>query len=196
MSDYYVIQVPAPAGAGVIDSYPPGGPADWRYHEAVSLRDAYPKGATMKFSRNFPDGRVLLDFVPNILMALIVSPKARKVIDTLEVRNAEFLPVTILDHRGGVAGEDYAILNLIGTEDAIDRSASTLRMSALIPAEIDRVKKMVLEKKAISPDAKMFRCRNAARVMLARDDVRAAFEKAALTGPVLIPPADWNGLHL
>jgi hypothetical protein len=113
---------------GVIGMYPPKSPAGWMFHKGQSLIDKFPKGAAVQFSNNFPDARKLHDFQQNTLNALIVSERARQLLESLGITNAEYLPVDIKDHKGQVAGTNYAFLNLLGAEDAIDMEKGEYEM--------------------------------------------------------------------
>ncbi|MGC3998861.1 MAG: hypothetical protein QM767_15980 [Anaeromyxobacter sp.] len=148
----------------------------------------------MQFSDNFPDARQLEDFQPNILNALIVSPKAQEVLQGLELKNVEYLPVAIRDHRDEVIASDYAFVNVLGSQPAIDMERSVYRMGSLDKTQITRIKNLVLQPQAIAPDAKLLRCTTYMTLFLIRDDVREAFERAQLTGYQLIQPDGWDGL--
>lgn len=126
---------------GVIDCYPEASPDDYLFDDAKPLADHFPAGAHVEFSDHFPQARKLEDFQPNTMGALIVSRRVRDLLDGLGVENAEYLPVAVKDHRGDVVAPDYAILNLIGSEPAIDMKASVVRMSHLDEDQISSVKK-------------------------------------------------------
>ncbi|NTX05921.1 imm11 family protein [Myxococcus sp. CA040A] len=192
---YFVFKI-TNGEAGFIDSYPRGGPAEWKFDEGISLAREFPMGGEVSFSASYPDHRNLYDFQFNLMSDLLVSGRARKLIELLEVTNAEWLPVVLKDHKGNVVGPDYAFLNLQGAEDAIDLDRSVFRMNAIAKDQISRVKKLVLKHDAISPQAKMFRCAMHRRLILIREDVHAAFEHAGLTGFKVYNAEGWNGLEL
>lgn len=193
--NYFVLKTSSQDGA-VIDAYPQGSPAGWKFDEGGSLARAFPANAEVVFSKSFPDFRKLYDFQSNILSAFVVSGKARKLIESLAVSNAEFLPVTLKDHRGNVAAEDYAFLNLLGGEDAIDMDRSDYKMNHIDKEQISRIKKLALKTDAIPPEAKMFRCSRMRRLALIREDVLAAFNEAGLTGFRTYPAEGWKGLEI
>lgn len=193
--NYFVLTVASQDGA-IIDSYPRGSPAEWKFDEGIHLAREFPERAEVTFSRNFPDFRKLYDFQPNILGALIISAKARQLVDSLGVPHVEFLPVSIKDHRGNVVAGDYAILNLLGGEDAIEMERSDYKMNHINKEQIGRIKKLALKPEAISAEAKMFRCSRMRRLYLIREDVLAAFNEAGLTGFRTYPAEGWNGLEL
>jgi hypothetical protein len=191
--DYWVLAKASEQGA-IIDSYPQGGPSDWKYDEGMRLAKDFPRNATILFSPNFPKHRKLEDFQPNILNALIVSPRTRAVVESIAVQNAEFLPVQVKDHKKKVVAKDYAFLNLIGTVDAIDLSRATCEIEPIDPTRFDQIRKLALDQKRIPPEAKMFRLARRPSVIVVDDDVRKAFEKAQLTGYKLHPAEGWDEL--
>ncbi|NTX05922.1 imm11 family protein [Myxococcus sp. CA040A] len=182
--------------AGYIDEYPRNSPTDWKFAEGISLAKNFPIGGEVSFSDNHPDNRNLYDFQPNLMRAQLVSGRARKIIESLELTNAEWLPVVVKDHKGNIVGPDYAFLNLLGAEDAIDLERSTYKKDPLEEDQIGRIKKLALKPASISPQAKMFRCTMQRRLILIREDVHDAFVRAGLTGFKVYNAEGWNGLDL
>lgn len=192
---YFVFAVMAEE-AGFIDEYPRGSPADWKFSKGISLAKEFPAGGEVSFSDNYPDNRNLYDFQPNLMSGLLVSGRARELIDSLEVTNAEWLPVVVKDHKGTIVGPDYAFLNLQGAEDAIDMDRSVYDMNFIVKDQIGLIEKLAIKPNSISPQAKMFRCTTYKRLILIREDVLAAFEQAGLTGFRVYDAEGWNGVEL
>jgi hypothetical protein len=193
--NYFVLKTNAPDG-GLIEMYPPKSPTDWKFDEGKSLIKEFPRAAAVQFSDNYPDARKLYDFQTNTLQAFIISERARKLLESLEVNNAEYLPVDIKDHKGQVVGKNYAILNLLGGEDAIDMEKSDYKMDSLEKDQIGRIKNLVINPKGIRPGAKMFRCTKERRLVLIREDVLDAFKKAGLTGFRTFEANGWDGFDI
>lgn len=59
---------------------------------------------------SFSENRNLYDFQPNLMSGLLVSGRARKLIESLEVTNAEWLPVVLKDQEGTLVDPAYAFL--------------------------------------------------------------------------------------
>ncbi|HEY7725138.1 MAG TPA: DUF1629 domain-containing protein [Anaeromyxobacteraceae bacterium] len=191
--DYFVLTTGSEQG-GVIDALPAGSPKGWKFHEGIPLAKEFPAKAALVFTPNFPKQRKLEDFQPNIMGLLIVSRRVRELLESQRVENAEFLPVAIKDHRKKVAAPDYSILNLLGSEDAIDLGRSKVEMDTIIDGDVSRVMKLVLNRKGIRPEAKMFRCTRRTRLVLVREDLRAAIAGAGLTGCKLVPAEGFDDL--
>ncbi|MFP2958751.1 imm11 family protein [Myxococcus sp. 1LA] len=192
---YFVLRAMAEE-AGFIESYPRGSPTDWKFDRGISLAKDFPARGEVSFSSNYPDDQNLYDFQPNLMSALLVSGRARELIESLGVANAEWLPVVVKDQQGAIVGPDYAFLNLLGDEDAIDMERSRYEMNSIDKEQIGFIDKLALKADTISPDAKMFRCTHERRLILIREDVHAAFEQAGLTGFKVYEAEGWDGLEL
>lgn len=194
--NYFVLAEKRDKTAAVIEGMPENGPTDWKYDKGEPLLPLFPSGATMRFSSNFPDRRELRDFIPNPLSALIVSPKARYVIEGLVRVQCEFLPVTVCDHTRSPVGKEYAILNLLGGVPAIDMKRSQVIMGSLDKAQISYIDHLVIDTTAIGPEDVFFRASMRRRLFIIREDVKAAFEQAGLTGWKSYPCDGWDGMFL
>ncbi|WP_342377434.1 hypothetical protein NVS55_39030 [Myxococcus stipitatus] len=193
---YFVLKTQATADGGYIESYPRNSPADWRFDEGTSLIREFPRRAAIQFSDNYPDARRLYDFQTNILSAMIVSGRVRKILESLEITNAEYLPVAVKNHKGEVVAEDYAFVNLVGAEDAIDAEKSIYEMDSLAKDQIGWLKKLAIKESGIRPESKMFRCTMDRRLILIREDVLAAFQKEGLTGFAVYKAEGWDGFEI
>jgi hypothetical protein len=193
---YFVLAEKRDKTSAIVEGMPENGPAEWKYDEAEPLLPVFPSAATLRFSTNFPDRRELRDFIPNPLSALIVSPKAQAVIKSLVRVKGEFLPVTICDHEQNPVGPGYAILNLLGGVPAIDMKRSQVKMGSIDKTQIRYIDHLVLDTAAIGPEDVFFRASMRRRLFIIREDVKAAFEQAGLTGWKTYPGEGWNGMFL
>jgi hypothetical protein len=180
----------------VLAGFPKSKIKSWRYGKGERLAKEFPKKATVQFADKYKSRRELFDFVFNFEDALFVSSKVRTILESLEAPDLEFLPVSIKDHKGAIAAEDYFILNPIGTQDIIDMKKSDVVMDSLIEDEIFRIKKMVLQPKAVAKGSRLFRATNMPDLILIDDKVRSAFEKDGVTNYHLFKAEGWNGLDI
>ena len=149
----------------------------------------------IEFSENRPEDRTLYDFVDNILNQIIASERVKEVVEKHE-KNVEFLPVTILDHNGNVAGENYYIINLLGGQPAVDMKKSTYRMGRIEKNQIKRIKDFKGYYEAIDSEASFFREKNMLRLFLLRNDLYEIFVKEGFTGFEVWEAEGWNGLYI
>lgn len=190
--DYWVLRAESTDGA-IIDALPEGSPSNWKMHEGAPLASQFPAGGKVGFSDHFPDRRKLYDFVSNILGLLIVSPRVRRVVEELELDNVEFLSLTMCDHEWRPVADGYCILNVLGSQEAIDMEKSQYQLSAL-SKEIAHIENLVLRKDNIDPRAGLFRARNMMELFLMSDRVHEAFVKAGLTGFVAHPAEGFDDM--
>jgi hypothetical protein len=193
---YFIVKPEGGESDVFIDGLPPGAPADWRFSEGEPLADEFPKNAALEFSANYPDGRRLLDIVNNIWDLLIVSSRFKETCDAEGVDNVEYLPVTILDHRGGVAAKEYYIANVLGSERAIDMQKSEYVTSSLDDGEILSIDNLVVDVDGISADAKLFRVATMKTLFFVRQDLLDALRTNGISGLETYPADGWDGLDL
>lgn len=185
--------MPREAGGGVIEDLPEDGPRPFEYDLGTPLGGEFPKAASVDFSRNFPKDRGLCDFQPTTHEVLIVSSRVVMLLKELDVPGLEYLPVAIRDHRKRVIANDYAILNPLGSQPAIDMARSSCVMNSILKDQIMRIKRLVLDRKAIDPTARLFRCSTFRRRFLIHEDLKEAIETANLTGYKLFDADNWDG---
>jgi hypothetical protein len=178
----------------LIDGYPKSKIKNYRYAEGEPLTKEFPKKATVSFSKKWPDRRKLYDFLDNTCDLLIVSSRVRGLLEQLEAKALEFLPLTVLDHKDKPVAEPYFILNPLGGQDIIDMEKSKVVMNTLNPGQIAHINKLVPQPEKVEPGAKLFRASRALRVFFVDADVREAFRKNKVTGYYLFKAKGWNGL--
>lgn len=168
----------------------------FEYGKGRCLIDRHPKGihSAMYYDPDYPEKIKLNDFVPNLDTGLIGNSRVREVLDGLQIDNVEYLPVWLMDHQDKLSSKDYTILNPIGGVDIIDMEKSELVMGSIIKNQVKVINHLVLDYNAIPDDAKLFRASKKLGEYFIRDDVKAAFEQADLTGFQVIPAEGWNGL--
>jgi hypothetical protein len=194
--DYFVFKITGEDRDAVVDALPRGAPTEWRFHEGTKLAPEFPKPASMRFSDNFPDARVLKDFVSNLMGLLIVSGKVRAILEGTGAKSLEFLDVEIRDHRDQIVGKDYAIVNPLGAQPAIDMKKSKLRMSRLEKDQIADIDSLMVDRKAIDKDAVLFRAATFKRLLFARADLIDKLNASGIQGFKAFPADGWDGLDL
>ncbi|HVE86926.1 MAG TPA: DUF1629 domain-containing protein [Myxococcales bacterium] len=167
---------------------------DWDWYSGEPLAKKFPKNATANFDDHYPDRRTLMDFLDNSMERVIASGKVKDILDGLKVKQIEWLPVTVKDHKGKALPDPYFVMNPLGGQDAIDMEKSDVIMDNLIEGDVSRIKKLVLNTKAIDKDAKVFRMNHRRHVILVDDEVHKAFKKAELTGCRMFKAEGWKGL--
>ncbi len=182
----------------VLTDVPEDGPEDFEYDLGKSLARQFPaqEEAIMVFDIDYPEGIKLYDFVPALDSVLVVSSKVQDLLNRLKLENMEFLPLTLLDHKGKVASKDYSILNVIGSLEFIDMSKSDYDEDPLDEGQIARMKNLVINESKVPESAKIFRAKTMMDQFFIHDDVKIAFEEAGIKGYSLFDADGWDGLEV
>jgi len=110
----------------VVDRRPPNLDGwDFCMAQGKPIGDKYPPDAQVQLRDRFP-GIKLGDFVSNTVAYLISSARMMNVIKEHANVEIEYLPLTILNHRGRPQGTDYWIINPIGVTDCLDLEKSVI----------------------------------------------------------------------
>ena len=157
----------------------------WRITEGRRMAHRYPAGCSFQMGRLFP-GIMVPDMINNLFQYWLVSKKLKALLAQEADVEIEFLPFTLLNHKGRIAAEECYIANVIGTEDCVDLERTEARLSHLEPGTFSRLFRLHLEGARV-PDKKLFRLRQMPHVMVVRDDLRAAFEAHDMSGMAFLP---------
>ena len=160
------------------------------------LTDANELPLTLDYSPLFDDRNVLYDFVDNSGRLIILSPKARAVLETVGITNIEYLPAKIFDQNGREVTDTYFVANVLGTEPFIDVEKSDLVSSAIIKHEFSDVDNLVVDYDRINPDARLFRIHRMPTKYVVDQVVVDAFKAAGLIGYGLWKADGWRGTYV
>ena len=103
----------------------------WDISIGRKLAKVWPTDMSFRMDPERPKDVTLLDSISNLEKVLLASPKLREFLRAQSLPEAEFLPVTILDHKGRVASKDYSIVNCLRVVDCVDQQRSVFRWDGL-----------------------------------------------------------------
>jgi hypothetical protein len=135
-------------------------------------------------------GDMITDIVDNIFSILIVSQKARSIMEDEGVRGdrAEYLPIILRDKRGRPIKEPYFIVNVLTVIDCFDWKRSIYKTFKSDPREImaNSIKVLHLVPDAIPKDAKLFRVGEVRRQVVLRADLIERLKNEGCDGLSLV----------
>lgn len=123
----------------------------------VPLQETFPEDAFLQMSKNFKKDTKLVDDVMNGNGIKICSKKLVEFLKSKELKNIEYLPVTILDHKKKVASKDYCIVHPVGLQDAIDLKASVPQYNAILTTKINSVNQLIIDESRVDSQVRVFR---------------------------------------
>jgi hypothetical protein len=121
------------------------------------LGDLYPKDARIQMTES-RTGLKLSSLLGNTKNILMVSKELRAVIEKVCANvEIEYLPFTIIDHRGRPFSRDYCVVNPIGALDCLDHKASKTEWGTEDPTDIVSVEEYILDRKKVNGAPPLFR---------------------------------------
>jgi hypothetical protein len=132
--------------------------------------EPWPTDVRFHMDPNFPKAIQLADCLENKASGIVVSKRLKELIEAERPSDVEYLPISIIDHKGKVASADYFLVNPYKLQDCIDKEASTIQWNPIDPTLISACTKMVIDEQKIDSGAKVFRLKHyPTKVMFARD---------------------------
>jgi hypothetical protein len=187
MSDeYFVWQYRTVPDACVLNKF--SGLEDaFRLRQGVPLLDGFPSDVAFHMDPDFPNNLRLVDNLLNSDRAMVVSPALRDYLDKRRIPKVEYLPVSIIDHRGRVASADYAIVHPIDPVDCIDRDRSDFTESRITPGQIGRFRKLAIDNTRVPADRQIIRLQGFWGATLVRADLVRDLSEGAFSGLSFLP---------
>jgi hypothetical protein len=155
------------------------------------LLDGFPSDVAFHMDPDFPNNLRLVDNLLNSDRAMVVSPTLRDWLDQRRIPRVEYLPVSIIDHRGRVASADYAIVHPVEPVDCIDRDRSEFSESRITPGQISRFRKMVIDDARVPPDRQIIRLQGFWGATLVRADLVRDLSQTAFSGLSFLPVSQY-----
>lgn len=147
-----------------------------------SLLAGFPGDVEFHMDPDFPKDIVLADNVENENLVVLVSEAVHRFLLAQELPQVEYLPVTIVNHKGRPASTGHVIVNATDPVDAIDWDRSELEMSEISEGYIDTVDKLVLDTRRIPADRHLFRLKGLRRAMVVRRSLAQAIDQQGFKG--------------
>lgn len=122
------------------------------------------------------------DLVWNAFNYLIVSDAFKKLLeDNLRHQQVEFIPCSIINHKGRVAVDNYFVVNIIGALDCVDM-ANTNATPGMRKGQINIIKKLNIFPEKIPAEIDIFRIKERPGLMLVSHNLKEKIEKNSLSG--------------
>jgi hypothetical protein len=156
---------------------------DFRLRFGERLADVYPKDAKIFLSKEYP-GVKLVSQIGNTKGMIAAAPEMVEAIRKhCEGVAIEYLPFTIIDHRKRVLSDAYAIVNPLGTFDAVNESKSNIQLNAR--GKVVRIHHLVLDAKKLEKAPALFRLDKGPSVYVVSQALADEFRKRQLTNVLL-----------
>jgi hypothetical protein len=154
--------------------------------KGVSLQGTFPADAVLPMSQRHKKDTALTDDISNFDNIKVCSAPLVEFLKKKQLKNVEYLPVTIHNHKGKVASRDYFILNPLPLVDALDVQASKPKYSNLVPTEATTVETLVIDPKRVEKDVQVFRLVGFSAPIIIESAFAEELKAAGFAGPSFI----------
>lgn len=162
---------------------PPSGiDRDWELHEGVPRAATFPPDARFRMSDDHKRSIGLTDNLMNLAGLAVISERLKELLVSKSLKNVEYLPVQIINHKGRETAPRYFILHAIVPQDCLDLQASGCSYNAIVPSDIDSVQALVIDPARLDPDVMLFRLKDFGAPLLIRRDLAEAISGAGFRG--------------
>jgi hypothetical protein len=154
----------------------------WEIAEGAPRAATWPENVTLAMDPEYPDDTLLVDNLININMLIVASRQLKEFLETQALPMVEYLPVTILDHKGRVASSDYFIIHPIHPVDCLKLDECDVTWDVLDANCIDTIGRLVIDESRIDPDHLMLRVKFLEGVILIRRALAGAIDAMGFIG--------------
>jgi hypothetical protein len=165
----------------------------WLLLDGVSLAGKWPDGVTFKMSPQYPKDINLSDNLYGGSYRVISGRLKEALTPLLGKSKVEFLPASILNHKGRVASKEYFVLNPVDIVDCIDVEKSGVVWNSIDPSAISSCEKFVLKEDAIPEEAIMFRPKSFTDTILIRREIAKQLSSGELTSLSFLDLSNYRG---
>lgn len=151
------------------------------------LRNGIPRAATFPEDAVYtmdPDrihDTLLIDSLFNVDGLIVASYRLKEFLKVRLLKKTEYLPVTILDHKGKHS-QNYFIIHPIYPVECLDVDKCGATWSDIIEDDIDEVQHLVIDESKVDPTRELFRPKHFDRVTLVQRNLAEAINQEGFTG--------------
>lgn len=161
----------------------------WELNEGIPRSADFTAEATFKMDLDLLYNTILTDNLKNKDMLVVASRRLKEFLEEWNLEKVEYLPVTIIDHKGKPIQENYFIIHPIHPIPCLDVEKCGATWSPLDEEAIDFIERMVIDEslidtrtQSITVDRKLFRPKYFDCITLVRRDLAEAIDEAGFTG--------------
>ncbi len=154
----------------------------WQLQKGISRARTFPRDAEVHMHPRSPKSVGLTDNLRNGARLVIASAGLTSFLQEQRLKAVEYLPVTVVNHKGRAVKAPYFIVHPVAPIDCLDVASSNPTMNEIIPTDIDWVEQIALDHARIDPERRLFRVAHFSNIVFVRDDLATAISAAGFTG--------------
>ncbi len=157
-----------------------------------------PEKLTAKISKDTyssPSGKEVYDFINGRSSGLVVSKRAKELLEAEKGVNAEYVPLTIIDVKGKELEDEFFVVNPLERHEVIDLDKSTLKMSGIDKTQIapSHDNRIAVKKAGTFDEFDLLIPEHLQSQLMMSADLINKIEEAGLTNLKVIEPSEYRG---
>lgn len=161
-------------------------------HQGKSRLAGWPADAHYEMDKSFPDKIGLEDVLENVDSFLVASERAKSFFEAQKLKNIEYLPVSIMNHKGRKEQAPYFIIHPLVLQDCLDLTKTQYEPNAIEPEVFSRISNITLDESKIDPGVALFRMRHYPFHEVYREELADKIKAAGLTGLRFVPVSEFS----
>lgn len=141
----------------------------------------FAEGVTHTVSDDYPKDIGLLDVFRSPNLVCLISQRLQQFLQDKALKNVEFLPVTLLNHRQKPTAP-YFLLHPIHPIDCLDKAASRAKPSAGDPTYVGDIDSIVVRPEKIDLDLQILKIKGLYEEIVFRRDLALEIDAGGFTG--------------
>ena len=119
--------------------------------------NSYSSGVTLRMDSRKPSHTLMVDSVKNTQGVVLVSERMKAFLDLQLLTDVEFLPITVLDHKGRKLDASYYIFHPINNVDCLDLDNADPEWDDIDDTVVSSVKVLVIDGSKLPVEKQYFR---------------------------------------
>ncbi len=153
----------------------------WELTEGIPRAKGWPFGVTQSVDPDFPNDILLIDAFRSPERRIIISQAFKNFFVSKEVKQVEYLPVAIIDHKGKPAG-DYFILHPVFPVECLDIESSEAEWDILDDTTLHAIKRIVIDESKVDPKLQIFKIKFLYDLIIVRRDLAESITANKFSG--------------
>ncbi len=152
-------------------------------YKGLSMIDTFPEDVCFPMDPDFPKDIKLGDNIGNIDGMAVISKGLMEFIKSKGSESVEFLPVSILNHKGRIASKEYYIIHPLIVQDCIDLEKTKVVWSSMSPKTITSFdSELILDTERMDENLLFFRMKHEPISIMTRKDLSEEIINKGFTG--------------
>lgn len=182
MSSYYILIADDDPKYCCIEDVPePLLAKEWRITEGRRMDDRYPDDVQFRMGSHYP-GLVVPDVICNLCDYWMISGRLKDVIESEVPSNVEYLPFTLVNHKGRTVDGSFFIANVTDVIDCVDLQRTEYVESRLEPGTFMWLKKLEIDESRLTGTEHVFRIAQMPHLIIVSARCREVFAEHEVTG--------------